>query len=80
MISRTGAGMSGEDDWLLTFGQALCKLWGIDPDQCMAIDIHLRPRGTPTATVELLVNESVVHELLTLVPGSRRLTDEAETA
>ena len=58
--------MTGVNDWVLEMGKAMCRQWGINPHECLAIDIRWRPYELPTATVELRLNEGVVHELLTL--------------
>ena len=57
-------------------GIAMCRQWGIDAAHCTAIDIRWRPNELPTATVELLLTEGVVRELLTLVPAKGVTADE----
>ena len=65
------------DDWIHQLGVTMCEQWGIDPKQCHSITIHWAVDKLPIATVELLMNEGLVRELLTLAPIDRvRLVDE----
>lgn len=47
-------------------GIKMCEAWGINPAECMSIDVHWLPNQLPQATVMLMLNEQVVMELLTL--------------
>jgi len=51
-----------------TFGDAICKSLGLDSQRTTSIDIHLRPGGLITATVEYFVDEETRTMLLDLRP------------
>jgi hypothetical protein len=52
-------------------GQIICHALGIDPAQCLAVDICWRVGEMPYARVELLLNEGVVHQIIHLAPIDR---------
>lgn len=56
-------------------GQAMCRAYGINPHECMAIEIHWTPHEC-VAYATLMLNEGVVKELLTLAPIERVRLDE----
>ena len=49
-------------------GIKMCEAYGLNPAEVVSVDVHWRPDRLPTATVELLINERIVQQLLTLHP------------
>jgi hypothetical protein len=49
-------------------GAALCRTWGIDPNNVLAITIRFLPAELPTATLRVMLTEGVIRELALLRP------------
>lgn len=59
-------------------GSAMCRAWGLNPHDVLAIDLRWRVDELPTATVLLRTTEGVVREVLTLGVVDRVVVGEVE--
>ena len=47
-------------------GQAICRSLGVDPDTVTEVHLHLSVTNLPTATVEHVLTESALTELVVM--------------
>ena len=50
------------------FNQAICDVWGLNPNEVLQVTIDFQPHQMPTAYVTLKLNEGVMKVVSTMVP------------